>query len=39
MTTDGTFAGNNTVKVRHVLLYRDGKLVDEIWQVNPAATY
>lgn len=39
VTADVTFAGKNTVKVRYVLLYRDGKLVDEIWQVNPAATY
>lgn len=39
VTVDAIFAGKNTVKVRYVLLYRDGKLVDEIWQVNPAATY
>ncbi|ADH88311.1 conserved hypothetical protein [Ancylobacter novellus DSM 506] len=39
VTADVTFAGKNTVKVRYVLLYRDGKLVDEIWQVNPAAKY
>ncbi|OYX70866.1 MAG: hypothetical protein B7Y95_14380 [Rhizobiales bacterium 32-66-11] len=39
VSVDVTFAGKNTVKVRYVLLYRDGKLVDEIWQVNPAATY
>ncbi|QFR32362.1 nuclear transport factor 2 family protein [Ancylobacter sp. TS-1] len=39
VTVDVAFAGKNTVKVRYVLLYRDGKLVDEIWQVNPAATY
>lgn len=39
VTADVTFAGKNTVKVRYVLLYRDGRLVDEIWQVNPSATY
>jgi len=39
VTADVTFAGKNTVKVRYVLLYRDGKLADEIWQVNPAASY
>lgn len=39
VTADVTFSGKNAVKVRYVLLYRDGKLVDEIWQVNPAATY
>ncbi|WP_018389446.1 nuclear transport factor 2 family protein [Ancylobacter sp. FA202] len=38
VTVDATFAGTNTVKVRYVLLYRGDKLVDEIWQVNPAAT-
>jgi len=39
VTVDATFAGKNTVKVRYVLVYRGDKLVDEIWQVNPAATY
>jgi hypothetical protein len=39
VTVDATFTGKNTVKVRYVLLYRDGKLLDEIWQVNPAASY
>lgn len=39
VTADVTFAGKNTVKVRYVMVYRDGKLADEIWQVNPGATY
>ena len=39
VTVDATFAGKNTVKVRYVLLYRGDRLVDEIWQVNPTATY
>lgn len=39
VTADVAFAGKSTVKVRYVLVYRDGQLVDEIWQVNPAATY
>ena len=39
VTADVAFAGKNTVKVRYVIVYRDGKIVDEIWQVNPAATY
>lgn len=39
VTADVAFAGKSTVKVRYVLVYRDGKLVDEIWQVNPAAAY
>ncbi|QQR39042.1 nuclear transport factor 2 family protein [Devosia rhizoryzae] len=32
-----TFKGAMTVPVLYVLTYRDGKLVDEIWQVNPPA--
>ncbi|MFG1351441.1 hypothetical protein [Xanthobacter autotrophicus] len=39
VTADVAFAGKSTVKVRYVLVYRDGKLIDEIWQVNPAAAY
>lgn len=39
VTADVTFAGKSTVKVRYVLVYRDNKLVDEIWQVNPTASY
>ncbi|ABS67904.1 hypothetical protein Xaut_2663 [Xanthobacter versatilis] len=39
MTADVVFTGKNTVKVRYILLYRDGKLADEIWQVNPNASY
>ena len=36
-----TFTGKNTIKVRYVLVYRDGKLVNEIWQIDPklAASY
>ncbi len=33
------FAGKNAVKVRYVMLYTDGKLVDEIWQVDPDGKY
>ena len=29
------FDGKATVKVRYVLTYRDGKLVNETWQVDP----
>lgn len=39
VTADVAFAGKNTVKVRYILVYRDGKLADEIWQVNPSAAY
>lgn len=36
-----TFTGKNTIKVRYVMVYRDGKLVNEIWQIDPklAASY
>ena len=39
VTANVVFTGKNSVKVRYVLLYRDGKLADEIWQVDPNATY
>ena len=39
VTANVAFAGKNTVKVRYVMVYRDGKLADEIWQVDPAAAY
>ena len=39
VTANVVFAGKGTVKVRYVLLYRDGKLSDEIWQVDPNAAF
>jgi hypothetical protein len=36
VTADVFFAGNKTVPVHYVLSYRDGKLVNEIWQVSPS---
>ena len=39
VTANVAFAGKNTVKVRYVMVYRDGKLADEIWQVDPNATF
>jgi hypothetical protein len=35
VTANVVFAGQNTIKVRYVLLYRDDKLVGEIWQIDP----
>ena len=29
------FKGKNTIKVRYVLVYRGGKLVNETWQIDP----
>ena len=39
VAADMTLTGKATVKVRYVMVYRDGKVVDEIWQVNPNASY
>lgn len=39
VTANVVFAGKNAVKVRYVLLYVDGKLADEIWQVDPNGKY
>lgn len=39
VTADVVFSGKNAVKVRYVMVWRDGKLADEIWQVNPNASY
>jgi len=30
------FTGKKTIKVRYVLVYRDGKLVSEVWQIDPS---
>jgi hypothetical protein len=30
------YGGPATIKVQHVLVYRDGELTTEIWQVAPA---
>lgn len=38
VTANVVFAGKNGVKVRYVLLYTDGKLVDEVWQVDGRAS-
>ena len=35
VTADVVFHGKAAIPVRYVLTYRDGKLVDEIWQIDP----
>lgn len=35
VTADVEFKGKTPIKVRYVLLYRDGKLASEIWQIDP----
>ena len=39
VTANVVFAGKTTIKVRYIMMYRDGKLVNEIWQIDPSATY
>ncbi|HYA37356.1 MAG TPA: nuclear transport factor 2 family protein [Candidatus Methylomirabilis sp.] len=35
VTANVEFKGKSTIKVRYVLTYRNGKLVNEIWQIDP----
>ena len=35
VTANVEFKGKNVIKARYVLTYRDGKLVNEIWQIDP----
>lgn len=35
VTANVEFKGKATIKVRYVLVYRGGKLVNEIWQIDP----
>lgn len=35
VTANVVFSGKNDIKVRHVLTYRDGKIVSEVWQIDP----
>lgn len=36
LAASAEYGGKTTVKVRHVLVYRDGELATEIWQIAPA---
>ncbi|WP_062228458.1 nuclear transport factor 2 family protein [Aureimonas frigidaquae] len=36
VTANVVFSGKDEIPVRYVMLFRDGKLTDEIWQVDPA---
>jgi ketosteroid isomerase-like protein len=40
VTTLAEYAGakSGSVRVRHVFIYRDGRLVTELWQIDPSAT-
>jgi hypothetical protein len=35
VTANVIFSGKSDIKVRHVLTYRDGKIVSEVWQIDP----
>jgi opacity protein-like surface antigen len=35
VTANVEFKGKAVIKVRYVLVYRDGKLVNEVWQIDP----
>ncbi|HAO33231.1 MAG TPA: nuclear transport factor 2 family protein [Candidatus Competibacter sp.] len=35
VTANVVFSGKNTIKVRYVLTYRDGKIASEVWQIDP----
>lgn len=37
LTATAEYAGKTTVRVKHVLVYRDTKLVSEVWQIDPSA--
>lgn len=40
ITANVEFKGKASIKVRYVLVYREGKLVNEVWQIDPKlATY
>ena len=35
VTANVVFGGKNDIKVRYVLVYRDGRIVGEVWQIDP----
>lgn len=35
VTANIVFKGKAPIPVRYVLVYRDGKIVNEVWQINP----
>ncbi|MFO1372262.1 MAG: nuclear transport factor 2 family protein [Candidatus Competibacteraceae bacterium] len=35
VTANVVFSGKSDIKVRYVLTYRDGKIVGEVWQIDP----
>ncbi len=39
VTANVMFKAKNEIKVRYVLVYRDGKVVNEVWQIDPKMMY
>jgi hypothetical protein len=39
VTASARYRGASQTKVRHVIVYRDGKIVSEIWQIDPAMQF
>ena len=37
LTVNAEYVGKTTVRVHQVLVYRDAKLVSEVWQIDPSA--
>lgn len=35
VTANVEFKGKSSIKVRYLLVYREGKLVNEVWQIDP----
>ena len=35
VTANVEFQGKAAIKIRYVLTYRDGKIVNEVWQIDP----
>ena len=39
VTANVEFKGKQTIKVRYVMTYRGGKLVNEVWQIDPKLSF
>jgi hypothetical protein len=39
VSANARYRGASQTKVRHVIVYRDGKIVSEIWQIDPAMQF
>jgi hypothetical protein len=35
VTANTMFMGSKPIKVRYVLTYREGRLINEVWQIDP----